>query len=65
MNKWYSHYTKANDHVQWSFLYVWMNLIDSIQKLEAFRQDAILAWEEYQLTGLHVSFEEACSIEFR
>ena len=29
------------------------------EKRESFRQDALLAWEEYQATGLHVAMEEA------
>jgi len=29
------------------------------EKREAFRQDAITAWNEYQATGLHVTLEEA------
>ncbi len=33
--------------------------VEREEKREALRQDAILAWEQYQLTGLHVSFEEA------
>ena len=28
------------------------------EKREAFRQDAILAWNEYQLTGIHATQEE-------
>lgn len=28
------------------------------EKREAFRRDAILAWEEYQATGLHATAEE-------
>ncbi len=32
--------------------------IEREEKREVFRQDAIKAWKEYQLTGLHVSFEE-------
>ena len=33
--------------------------VDREEKREAFRQDAILAWNEYQLTGIHVTQEEA------
>ena len=33
--------------------------VEREEKREVFRQDAIKAWEEYQLTGLHASFEEA------
>lgn len=29
------------------------------EKRESFRQDAIKAWNEYQTTGLHATFEEA------
>jgi len=29
------------------------------EKREAFRQDALKAWESYRTTGLHVSAEEA------
>ena len=29
------------------------------EKREAFRQDGINAWNEYQATGLHVTLEEA------
>ncbi|PCI70030.1 MAG: CopG family transcriptional regulator [Piscirickettsiaceae bacterium] len=32
--------------------------IEREEKREVFRQDAIKAWEEYQLTGLHASFDE-------
>ena len=33
--------------------------VDREEKREAVRQDAIAAWDEYQLTGLHVSMPEA------
>lgn len=29
------------------------------EKREAFKQDALHAWEEYQRSGLHLTFEEA------
>ena len=32
--------------------------VDREEKREAFRQDAIKAWEEYQETGLHASAAE-------
>ncbi len=32
--------------------------VEREEKRETLKQDAIRAWEEYQLTGLHVSFEE-------
>jgi predicted transcriptional regulator len=32
--------------------------IDREEKREAFRQDTIKAWDEYQETGLHVTSEE-------
>ena len=36
-----------------------MSYIDREEKREAFHQDAKKAWEEYQTTGLHLTFEEA------
>jgi predicted transcriptional regulator len=33
--------------------------IDREEKREAFRQDALRAWQEYQETGLHVTAEDA------
>lgn len=33
--------------------------VEREEKREAFRQDGIRAWEEYQATGLHVSHDEA------
>lgn len=32
--------------------------VDREEKREAFRQDAITAWNEYQTTGLHVTMKE-------
>lgn len=33
--------------------------VEREEKREAFKQDAIKAWEEYQATGQHVTYEEA------
>ncbi|BAV66942.1 CopG family transcriptional regulator (plasmid) [Sphingobium cloacae] len=33
--------------------------VEREEKREAFKQDAIRAWEEYQRTGLHLTLEEA------
>ena len=33
--------------------------VEREEKREAFRQDAITAWNEYQATGLHVTMAEA------
>ena len=33
--------------------------LDREEKREAFRQDAIRAWNEYRATGMHVTAEEA------
>jgi predicted transcriptional regulator len=33
--------------------------VEREEKREAFRQDGIRAWNEYQATGLHVTHEEA------
>lgn len=35
--------------------------VEREEQREAFRQDAIRAWEEYQRTGLHLTLEEADS----
>ena len=36
-----------------------LQYVEREEKRESFRQDAILAWNEYQSTGLHVTVEEA------
>lgn len=33
--------------------------VEREEKREAFKQDAIRAWDEYQRTGLHLTLEEA------
>ncbi|PWR20856.1 CopG family ribbon-helix-helix protein [Zavarzinia compransoris] len=33
--------------------------VEREEKREAFKQDAIQAWEDYQRTGLHLTIEEA------
>ncbi|MDO8990989.1 MAG: CopG family ribbon-helix-helix protein [Sideroxyarcus sp.] len=33
--------------------------VEREEKREAFRQEGIRAWDEYQLTGLHVTHDEA------
>jgi predicted transcriptional regulator len=33
--------------------------VEREEKREAFRQDGIRAWEEYQATGLHITHDEA------
>lgn len=33
--------------------------VDREEKREVFRQDALNAWNDYEVTGLHVSAEEA------
>lgn len=33
--------------------------VEREEKREAFRRDAIRAWDEYQKTGLHLTLEEA------
>jgi len=35
--------------------------VEREEKSESFRQDALLAWNEYQTTGLHATSEEADS----
>ena len=36
-----------------------VQFVEREEKREAVRQDAIAAWDEYQLTGLHVTMGEA------
>jgi len=43
----------------WLILEAIRQYIDREEKREAFRQDGIRAWNEYQATGLHVTMEEA------
>jgi predicted transcriptional regulator len=43
----------------WMILEAIRQYVDREEKREAFRQDGIRAWNEYQSTGLHVSMEEA------
>ena len=43
----------------WLMLEAIRQYVEREEKREAFRQDAITAWNEYQATGLHVTMEEA------
>ncbi|MBI3143685.1 MAG: ribbon-helix-helix protein, CopG family [Pseudogulbenkiania sp.] len=43
----------------WMILEAIRQYVDREEKREAFRQDGIRAWNEYQATGLHVTQEEA------
>jgi predicted transcriptional regulator len=43
----------------WMILEAIRQYVDREEKREAFRQDAINAWNEYRETGLHVTGEEA------
>jgi predicted transcriptional regulator len=43
----------------WMILEAIRQYVDREEKREAFRQDGIKAWNEYQSSGLHVTFEEA------
>jgi len=43
----------------WMILEAIRQYVDREEKREAFRQDGIQAWNEYQATGLHVTQEEA------
>jgi len=43
----------------WLMLEAIRQYVEREEKREAFRQDAIMAWNEYQATGLHVTMEEA------
>ena len=43
----------------WMILEAIRQFVDREEKREAFRRDGIKAWNEYQSSGLHVTFEEA------
>ena len=43
----------------WMMLEAIRQYVEREEKREAFRQDGINAWKEYQETGLHVTLEEA------
>jgi predicted transcriptional regulator len=43
----------------WLILDAIRQYVDREEKREAFRQDGIRAWDEYQATGLHVTLDEA------
>ncbi len=43
----------------WLMLEAIRQFVDREEKREAFRQDGIKAWKEYQATGLHLTMEEA------
>jgi len=43
----------------WMMLEAIRQYVEREEKREAFRQDGMQAWNEYQATGLHVSLEEA------
>ena len=43
----------------WLILEAIRQYVEREEKREDFRQCAIKSWEEYQTTGLHVTFEEA------
>lgn len=42
----------------WLILDAIRQYVDREEKREAFRQDGIRAWDEYQATGLHVTQDE-------
>ena len=43
----------------WMILEAIQQYLSREEKREAFRQDGILAWNEYQATGLHITQSEA------
>ena len=43
----------------WMMLEAIRQYVEREEKREAFRQDGMRAWNEYQATGLYVSLEEA------
>ena len=48
-----------NRTVHWVMHEAIVQFVDREEKRETVRQDAITAWDEYQLTGLHVTMAEA------
>ena len=48
-----------NRSSHWMILEAIRQYLDREEKRESFRQDGIKAWNEFQVTGLHVTFEEA------
>lgn len=43
----------------WIMLEAIQQYVEREEKREAFKQDALRAWEDYQRTGLHPTLEEA------
>ena len=43
----------------WLMLEAIRQFVEREEQRESFRQDAIRAWEDYQVNGLHVTLEEA------
>lgn len=43
----------------WMILEAIHQYVDREEKRQRFREDGIRAWDEYQASGLHVTFEEA------
>lgn len=51
--------TARNRSAHWLMREAIVQYVEREEKREAFRQDAIKAWEEYRATGLHATAEEA------
>ena len=51
--------TARNRSAHWLMREAIVQYVEREEKREAFRQDAIKAWEEYRDTGLHATAEEA------
>ena len=51
--------TARNRSAHWLMREAITQYVEREEKREAFRQDAIKAWEEYRTTGLHATAEEA------
>ena len=51
--------TARNRSAHWLMREAIVQYVEREEKREAFRQDAIKAWEEYRGTGLHATAEEA------
>lgn len=51
--------TARNRSAHWLMREAITQYVEREEKREAFRQDALKAWEEYRTTGLHATAEEA------
>ena len=56
---WLTHGNARQRTSQWLILEAITQFVDREEKREAYLQDGIKAWNDYQATGLHVTQQEA------